>query len=748
MAIKRDFSIQLPIIGGPALSIGGGGGTTYSNDGKYVGKGGRVAGSSGTDMFGNTVITTQYNTNNSVTNATADAYGALIFSAGSLGTNLTANRQGVVLANGGTVNTATANNSAALLAFGGGTINQYNVNSGGALFVGDQSSNKEVATRLSNKGITDYSGTGIAKAGTIQFGATETLTSGGTDLNSVIQGTQNVSAGGIAIGDTVNSGGVQNIFKNGVAQKSVVDKNGQMVVSSGGYADLPTVQSGGQISVAPNGNLRGAIVRNGGAVTVTSGGAAKDVVVSSGGTETVQSGGTITGGAISSGGTEVVSSGGTAYNVTVSSGGSLVVAAGANMQGTVVSSGAVIDVDTLPYISGGTVSLNGNTLTVTEGGSTWSTVLGGSYNKSDYFTISRDSDGSTKLTFVCFCAGTKIRVPGGEKTVEELEIGDRVLTHVDGQAVEQTLTWVGKRSMKVRSDLPVDEAGYPVRIVKDAIAPNVPAEDLLVTAEHCLFFDGRFIPARMLVNGRSVFYDLTMSEYDYFHVETEEHSVLWSNGALSESYLDTGNRRDFGQQGRIVRFVNSPDRNWNEHGAAPLAVTRDLVEPVYRALEDRAVSMDLQDQRPALQTTEDANLHLLTQDGQRLDVARRTDSGQHVFMLPAGVNNVRIVSRASRPLDVHGSLVDDRRSLGALIGDIKLWTEDGMQTLSAHLTDETLDGWYAPEADNTRWTRGYAALNLPQRSDLSLSVISLEIKAAGPYIVDENEVSSSLVNAS
>lgn len=50
----------------------------------------------------------------------------------------------------------------------------------------------------------------------------------------------------------------------------------------------------------------------------------------------------------------------------------------------------------------------------------------------------------------------------------------------------------------------------------------------------------------------------------------------------------------------------------------------------------------------------------------------RENNGWVVFMISADVKSVRIVSNASRPCDVVGPFVDDRRTLGVLVGDVKL----------------------------------------------------------------------------
>lgn len=188
---------------------------------------------------------------------------------------------------------------------------------------------------------------------------------------------------------------------------------------------------------------------------------------------------------------------------------------------------------------------------------------------------------------VCFLSGTMIKTPAGEVAVETLRLGDEVTAYVDGSLQSRRIVWAGKAHAEVRTHLADDQAGYPVRICKDAIVEGVPYKDMLITPEHCLFFSGRFVPVRMLVNGASIFYDTSITSYDYFHVETEQHSVLMADGMLTESYLDTGNRRTFSQSGSVVALGGTP-QDWATDAAVPLSVDRAFVEPLFHKLAGRA----------------------------------------------------------------------------------------------------------------------------------------------------------------
>lgn len=142
----------------------------------------------------------------------------------------------------------------------------------------------------------------------------------------------------------------------------------------------------------------------------------------------------------------------------------------------------------------------------------------------------------------CFCRGSRIRTSRGDIPVEEIQIGDHIVAFDDDvtKGTIRQVTWVGRSRAVVRKRLPDDEAGYPVRLLKGAIAHDVPYKDMLITSEHCLFLDGRFVPVRILVNGRSIFFDKSIESYDYYHVETEKHSVIMADGVLTESYLGSG----------------------------------------------------------------------------------------------------------------------------------------------------------------------------------------------------------------
>jgi len=113
-----------------------------------------------------------------------------------------------------------------------------------------------------------------------------------------------------------------------------------------------------------------------------------------------------------------------------------------------------------------------------------------------------------------------------------------------------------------------------------------------------------------------------------------------------------------------------------------------------------------------------------------------------MFMIPGNVQNVQIISNVSRPRDTIGPFVDDRRSLGVLIGKITLFDSGKSRHLTTHLENEMLAGWSNKEAMGLRWTTGNAALALGKRDPAAIGLLAIQLVAGGPYIesIDESNI--------
>ena len=68
--------------------------------------------------------------------------------------------------------------------------------------------------------------------------------------------------------------------------------------------------------------------------------------------------------------------------------------------------------------------------------------------------------------------------------------------------------------------------------MKAAIADGVPARGVVLTPEHCLFFEDKVVPLWLLVNRLSIFYDRTFTAYKAYPVQTDPHAVLIAENLL------------------------------------------------------------------------------------------------------------------------------------------------------------------------------------------------------------------------
>ncbi len=123
-------------------------------------------------------------------------------------------------------------------------------------------------------------------------------------------------------------------------------------------------------------------------------------------------------------------------------------------------------------------------------GNLFGTTNGGGVNsKGTVFEITNSG-----FVVACYARGTRIATPDGERPVETLAAGDRVLT-VSGEA--RPVVWTGHR--RVACDRhPNPEAVWPVRIAAGAFGDGLPRRDLFVSPDHALFADGVLIPAKCL----------------------------------------------------------------------------------------------------------------------------------------------------------------------------------------------------------------------------------------------------------
>lgn len=139
----------------------------------------------------------------------------------------------------------------------------------------------------------------------------------------------------------------------------------------------------------------------------------------------------------------------------------------------------------------------------------------------------------------CFAGGTRILTPNGEQVVQDLHVGDYVMTQDRGP---QAIRWIGK------SSFPALGRFTPIRIEAGALGSDLPAKDLIVSQQHRMLVSSKIanriagevevlVAAKKLLELPGISYALDMITVDYFHVLLDNHEVIFAEGAPTESLL-------------------------------------------------------------------------------------------------------------------------------------------------------------------------------------------------------------------
>lgn len=148
-----------------------------------------------------------------------------------------------------------------------------------------------------------------------------------------------------------------------------------------------------------------------------------------------------------------------------------------------------------------------------------------------------DLGGDRDRDVLCFMRGTKISTILGERSVEDLAIGDLLPTAFGGT---RPIQWIVRyRRKKSDPSKPWKKYQQPVRIMSSALAPNIPHADLYVSAGHALYIDGLLVPAGSLINGTTIalYAADECDELEFFQVKLDTHDVIYAEGAPCETLL-------------------------------------------------------------------------------------------------------------------------------------------------------------------------------------------------------------------
>ncbi|MBU2359117.1 MAG: Hint domain-containing protein, partial [Alphaproteobacteria bacterium] len=155
-------------------------------------------------------------------------------------------------------------------------------------------------------------------------------------------------------------------------------------------------------------------------------------------------------------------------------------------------------------------------------------------------------DGTTatfkEIEAPCFTPGTTIATPKGERLVEDLRPGDRIITRDNGI---QEIAWVGSKEMTGK-ELAAKPHMKPILIKAGALGHGLPERDMLLSPNHRvlvasektqLYFEEReVLAAAKHMTGAQGIHTLDVMRTTYIHFMCERHEVVLSNGAWTETF--------------------------------------------------------------------------------------------------------------------------------------------------------------------------------------------------------------------
>lgn len=141
---------------------------------------------------------------------------------------------------------------------------------------------------------------------------------------------------------------------------------------------------------------------------------------------------------------------------------------------------------------------------------------------------------------LCFAAGTPVDTSRGMVAVEELRVGDEVVTREFGL---RPVTWIDSRDLV---HPPGDDKLKPVVLRAGSLGPGVPVEDVAVAPSHrvmvegwrCRLYFGReavLVPARFLLNGTTIRRDTGQARTTYWHFLLDRPAIVYCAGLRCEA---------------------------------------------------------------------------------------------------------------------------------------------------------------------------------------------------------------------
>jgi hypothetical protein len=142
----------------------------------------------------------------------------------------------------------------------------------------------------------------------------------------------------------------------------------------------------------------------------------------------------------------------------------------------------------------------------------------------------------------CFTLGAMVSTIKGLVRVEDLRVGDRVMTRDNGL---QELHWIGRKDLSA-TQLGDDTRYRPIRIRQGALGDGLPVHDVMVSPNHRMLITGpqlsvNFGEEEMLIAAKHLVglpgIEMTAAQnVSYLHLLCDRHEVLMVGGVWTESF--------------------------------------------------------------------------------------------------------------------------------------------------------------------------------------------------------------------
>jgi hypothetical protein len=143
----------------------------------------------------------------------------------------------------------------------------------------------------------------------------------------------------------------------------------------------------------------------------------------------------------------------------------------------------------------------------------------------------------------CFTPGTSIATPTGEVLVEDLIIGDKIITRDNGF---REIQWIGAKRMDGHK-LQNNPHLQPVQMQKGSLGKGLPERGMLVSPNHrmlvksdrvALYFEQKevLVAAKHLVNPSEGTNTIASMGTTYIHFMFKNHEIVLSNGVWTECF--------------------------------------------------------------------------------------------------------------------------------------------------------------------------------------------------------------------